>query len=187
MFVSNARIGIDKPLEESEGKVQLLTENCDGESQWRFDALVKGESNQLFFEIAVPFSKNHLNPLMQQPPLNDSTMFWNWQLGHKFFRIDVVSDNKNWFFHLGSLGCVSPAPVRSPKEPCSQPNRVKVALPLNQTNTINLNLDALVKGVVLSSDNSCMSDLKTPSCSVLLDNVGVNGSQKIFTSAAEAI
>jgi len=181
MFVSNAHIGNGR--QETSERVQLLTENCDGENNWQFEALVTGEGDQLFFDIAVPFSQNHTNPLTQQPPLNDSTMFWNWQLGHKFFRFDLVTDDDSWFFHLGSLGCVSAAPVRSPKEQCLQPNHVKVMLSLSTNNTINLNLEKLLQGVTLSSDNSCMSDLDTPSCPALMENIGVTGEQKIFTSA----
>ena len=43
----------------------------------------------LSFNIGVPFAINHQNPLLQESPLNDSSMFWAWRNGYKFVRWDM--------------------------------------------------------------------------------------------------
>ncbi len=55
---------------------------------------------------------NHANPAAALAPLNVGSMFWTWQLGYKFLRLDVRrqdSDTSAWSLHLGSEGCQSNA------------------------------------------------------------------------------
>ncbi len=87
------------------------------------------------FTLGLPFTENHANPLTQPSPLNDSSMFWSWQDGHKFFRVDLrqkENPEHTFSYHLGSVGCVSESAVRPPDKSCTFTNRVNVILPTNQ-------------------------------------------------------
>ncbi|WP_339066633.1 MbnP family copper-binding protein [Teredinibacter turnerae] len=87
-----------------------------------------GDYRGLRFTVGVPEALNHANPLTAAFPLNDSGMFWSWQQGYKFLRIDAAGSNK-WALHVGSTGCQSPSAIRPPASPCAQSNRVTITLP----------------------------------------------------------
>ncbi len=87
-----------------------------------------GDYRGLRFTVGVPEALNHANPLTAAFPLNDSGMFWSWQQGYKFLRIDATGSNK-WALHVGSTGCQSPSAIRPPASPCTQSNRVTITLP----------------------------------------------------------
>jgi uncharacterized repeat protein (TIGR04052 family) len=80
------------------------------------------------FTLGVPFEINHANPMTAPAPLNRGDLFWTWQSGYKFLRVDLADVTGEWSFHLGSTGCVSASALRAPESPCAQPNRVKVEL-----------------------------------------------------------
>jgi uncharacterized repeat protein (TIGR04052 family) len=80
------------------------------------------------FTLGVPFELNHANPMTAAAPLNQGDLFWSWQSGYKFLRVDLADAAGEWSFHLGSTGCVSASALRAPQSPCAQPNRVKIEL-----------------------------------------------------------
>jgi uncharacterized repeat protein (TIGR04052 family) len=177
--------------------IALLGEACNERSEqgyWQLELTPLEEPSTITdirFTLGVPFELNHLNPLTQPSPLNDSSMFWGWQGGHKFIRAELVSKDDDWLFHLGSTGCKALSPVRAPKNECLYPNRVVIALPFNsQTNTIEFDLAVLVNDIGLTRKNSCQSAGDEESCKVLFKNLGIhsnttNGSillneQKVF-------
>jgi uncharacterized repeat protein (TIGR04052 family) len=43
----------------------------------------------ILFDIGVPFEENHADAAKAATPLNLSTLFWNWNGGYKFMRIDM--------------------------------------------------------------------------------------------------
>jgi uncharacterized repeat protein (TIGR04052 family) len=43
----------------------------------------------IVFDIGVPFEENHADAAKAATPLNLSTLFWNWNGGYKFIRIDM--------------------------------------------------------------------------------------------------
>ena len=86
------------------------------------------ELSGIRFTMGVPFELNHANPMTAAAPLNRGDLFWSWQSGYKFLRVDLADPAGEWSFHLGSTGCVSASAVRAPESPCAQPNRVKVQL-----------------------------------------------------------
>lgn len=155
--------------------------------------------SQLRFTLGVPFSLNHQNPLLQKSPLNVPNMFWVWQTGHKFFRLDMEEVNENskkdsWQFHLGSTGCKAPSALRAPKQPCENANLATITLDLdgtylkrkefggNQLSGIHLDLAELFSGLVITQENSCQSGPYSESCLPLFKDVGlVEGkNQRIF-------
>jgi uncharacterized repeat protein (TIGR04052 family) len=85
----------------------------------------EGMYSGLVFDLGVPFELNHLDTTTAPSPLNIPAMWWNWQFGYKFVRIDMQTPNGEtpaWFVHLGSTGCASSDGNTPPTEPCSNPN-----------------------------------------------------------------
>lgn len=165
----------------------LLQASVDGSSEF------KG----LEFTLGVPETLNHANPLQARAPLNNSQMFWSWQQGYKFLRIDgqynsawnkmagdaqLPAENGQWAFHLGSTGCVSPSALQPPTQPCSNDHRVRVRLSGfdPEKNHIAVDLSVLQ---TLASSNDSSSDKKIqcteayteqPVCMQLLAVLGLN-------------
>ncbi len=80
----------------------------------------------LRFTVGVPAELNHQDPTQAASPLNVASMFWTWQQGYKFVRLDGPAES--WALHLGSTGCASPAPIRPPQAPCRAANRAEIVL-----------------------------------------------------------
>jgi len=129
-------------------------------------------SNQLFFTLAVPFELNHQNPLLQPSPLNLPSMFWSWRSGHKFFRLDMQGPDKNWVFHLGSVGCTAASTMRSPQNECVQPNRLSFNLDKKHNGTkLVMHLDRLIANTEMQNNGSCLFHSGQESCTILMSNL----------------
>lgn len=107
----------------------------------------EGDYVGLAFEIGVPFAVNHRDPTIAPSPLNLTAMFWNWQGGYRFVKLELSpvamammpeapADDAaghggrpgDWYLHIGSTLCQSFAPVAAPEAACGNPNRISVAL-----------------------------------------------------------
>ena len=125
------------------------------------------------FELGVPFESNHANPLAAPPPLNVASMFWTWQTGYKFLRLDIATD---WSFHLGSTGCVSESAVRPP-ESCDRPNRATIRLPAAAAfdGVVVVDLDGLLAGLDIAAAENCVEAYGTrKECRQLLTRLGID-------------
>lgn len=95
--------------------------------------LPAGEYEGLRFVVGVPFELNHTDASTQNAPLNAPGMFWVWQAGYKFLRVDwsftVDAQPSRWNMHIGSTQCASDAPTMAPAEACGRPNRAVIELP----------------------------------------------------------
>jgi uncharacterized repeat protein (TIGR04052 family) len=101
----------------------------------------------LAFDVGVPFALNHGDPTLMGSPLNLTAMFWTWQGGYKFVKVDLAtagqpitalqtaSDHagggasgkaRGWSLHLGSTGCASASRTTAPAAECANPNRVAI-------------------------------------------------------------
>lgn len=88
----------------------------------------EGEYTGVRFTLGVPFDENHQNQAVADPPLNIASMFWNWQGGYKFMRIDgMAQENAGFRIHLGSTACESPDGTEDVTS-CANPNRPTVTL-----------------------------------------------------------
>ena len=111
LYVSNAALldedGNAVPIElEQDGKWQyqnttLLdfedgTGVCDnGTSETRTTVVgyvPQGDYEQLQFTLGVPKNLNHKDAAIAPSPLNLTSMWWNWQGGYKFLRVDLEND-----------------------------------------------------------------------------------------------
>ncbi|MDE0190039.1 MAG: metallo-mystery pair system four-Cys motif protein [Gammaproteobacteria bacterium] len=136
--------------------------------------VASGHYEAVEFLLGVPFERNHGNPLTAPPPLNVPSMFWTWQSGYKFVRLDIGTD---WSFHLGSTGCVSGSAVRPPGEPCREPNaaRIRLANDAPEAGTIVVDLDALLAHIDTAVEDNCMAAYtESAACRSLLANLGMD-------------
>ncbi|WP_317931338.1 MbnP family copper-binding protein [Halioxenophilus sp. WMMB6] len=154
--------------------VALVGSRCQGSDHWTLPVRWQADTGQkpeaggsLHFTLGVPFQLNHQNPLQALAPLADSDMFWTWQLGYKFLRLDVsnLAAKQHWALHLGSLGCQSSSAVRAPASPCRYPNRTEIQLDyFDPQKPIYLHLDRLFDANVLAGGENCMGDPESRAC-----------------------
>ncbi|WDD99853.1 metallo-mystery pair system four-Cys motif protein [Thalassomonas actiniarum] len=172
------------PMLESEfqsGMVALLGQVCSPDDRdatsgnWQLALAPSFELSSISrirFTLGVPFSLNHQNPLTQKSPLNEPSMFWVWRTGHKFLRLEMVSKDDTWLFHLGSTGCSAVSPVRPPAEECRQPNRFQFEFAFDsKTPELRLDLSRLLTQVTLTREKSCQSAPENPHCRQILANL----------------
>lgn len=154
------------------------------------------------FKIGVPFELNHADVATAPSPLNLSTLFWSWNGGYKFVRIDgktpamdagmdagmmmdggdggMVMAGGVFNIHLGSTECQGDAADGGAITMCNKPNRGEVSLqgfdPLSKT--ILVDYKALVSGNDMTKElggaPGCMSGGTDPECPAILTRLGVN-------------
>ena len=131
----------------------------------------EGTYDGILFDVGVPSELNHTDPNTAEPPLNILPMSWNWLVGRKFVRFDLLvdnfpADNFGWNTHLGSQGCSNgekPNPGAPPDEDCSRPQRPAIAFDAfdPDTNTLVIDAGTLLDAVDVSSNlqgaPGCMS------------------------------
>lgn len=178
-------------------EVLLLGTDCQSEGMWQLPLTRALQPGKVSFEIGVPLALNHQNPLRASPPLNQSDMFWTWQLGHKFFRLDLQKTDKfaqeqlsnegavttGWQFHLGSTGCQSASAMRAPTQACTHPHRPQIQLEYRGEHTLVLDLAPLLFEVLNDTHltrQSCMSDPNMQVCQALLPPMGINGTSQMW-------
>jgi len=140
-----------------------------------------GEYTGLQFTLGVPFSMNHQDQTAAQAPLDLTGLFWAWNGGYKFARIDHVSDAQpdGWFVHLGSTGCTpndSPATVPTS---CANQHRVQVRFEAfnHAANTLRGDLGSLLSQSDLTQSTGakgCMSFPGDPECHAVMNAWGLD-------------
>ena len=152
-------------------RLALLGTDCQGNSNWLLEFTEPLTPGRLSFTLGLPFPVNHQNPLTASSPLNHSEMYWSWQLGYKFLRLDLQGPGHGWAFHLGSTGCQSASVLRPPAAPCKAANTFKVTLDYQRGQSLQLDLALLLDKVDLGLNSSCMSDSQQSNCQQLFDNL----------------
>jgi len=170
--------------------VALVGMHCDesGDKNWKIDladSTSLDEGSAIKFKIAVPFDKNHQNPLKAQGIFDNANMFWTWQQGYKSLRLDMSSNNGDaWAFHVGAIGCQSPSALRSPKKQCRQPNIINVTInEFRQDKAMIIELTNLLKGIEIEHQNRCLSMPMQSSCQLLMDNITKISQRVMFQEA----
>lgn len=129
------------------------------------------------FVLGVPFAQNHQDQTTAQPPFASSQMFWSWNGGYKFVRLDLMSAASKgaWFVHLGSVGCTpGGGPAVVPTQ-CREPNSPTITLTGFDPLTVPVIADAalLVAQSDLLRTRGCMSNRASPGCPPVLRRFGV--------------
>jgi len=153
-----------------------------------------GQYDGLRFKMGVPFEINHANHSTAPSPLNLTSLFWNWQGGYKFLRIDSGQFSANdWRMHLGSTGCEGDAQAGGVTS-CANSNRVEVEWDTfdADANTVVADYAALVDGATLGDDQAadvgCMAKPTDTDCGPLFQNLGLpfggqpGGTQSFFSA-----
>jgi uncharacterized repeat protein (TIGR04052 family) len=147
------------------------------------------------FDVGLPFEKNHRDQTLQPSPLNLSRLFWSWNAGYKFMRMDIRSTGqpRGWLLHLGSTAC---SPTGSPSTvpvSCANRNVVTVDLPGYSAARDIVEFDFLALFAASNVDTNtdktalgCMSGGSDPECHGLFGQLGLAiadkaaGPQQVF-------
>jgi hypothetical protein len=159
-----------------------------------------GNYTGLRFTLGVPFEDNHQDLTSLPSPLNLTALFWVWNAGHKFARIEFSTTalTRGYFLHLGSTGCTPNQTKLTIPTQCGQPNRVAVEFKdfHTGTDTVVADLATLFNGVDLDQgekqSGGCMSSPKDAGCAPIFKNLGLAfgsqlaGEQSFFRKATAA-
>jgi len=141
-----------------------------------------GDYVGLRFDMGVPFALNHEDVTLAPPPLNIAALWWSWQGGYKFIRVDLMTDGPQapYNIHIGSTGCVSAAAVISPEEPCSRPNMTTITVDEFdfENDVIVADLGSLLSEVPLYDNTpmppGCMAGFDDPDCPAVYAGFGLS-------------
>jgi uncharacterized repeat protein (TIGR04052 family) len=149
-----------------------------------------GDYTALRFTLGLPFAVNHQDAATAAAPFNYTSLWWSWNGGYKFARLDFASTGQpqGWFIHLGSTGCNAVSGNQSPTL-CTEPNRVEVAL---TGFDVSRNLVIADLGRLVAQNNvdinaggarGCMSGLTDPECPAILSGFGIGAAagQRFFS------
>ncbi len=159
-----------------------------------------GDYRGLRFTLGVPFDLNHADATIAPTPLNLTSLFWNWQAGYKFLRIDLATNGRpqdikpgdmprfgdrtasqrlGFAIHLGSTMCAAEGPNKAPGA-CANPNRPIVEFDAFDTDRdrVVADLGALLEGVDVDRNQAdtpagCMSTPSDGDCNPLIRNFGL--------------
>jgi uncharacterized repeat protein (TIGR04052 family) len=149
-----------------------------------------GEWQGVRFNLGVPFELNHADASAAASPLNLTSLFWNWQGGYKFARIDVMVDNgagetTGFNMHLGSTGC--DGAVTGGVTSCANENRPVIELTGADpaATGIQLNVDAIYSDLdpgfnTPDSAPGCMSGPTDPECTPVFNIFGLGSNAQTF-------
>lgn len=147
-----------------------------------------GAITGLRFTVGVPEERNHLDSALQPSPLNLSTLFWSWNDGYKFVRIEAASTGQplGFSFHLAATGCTGDA--RMGTRVCTNGNRPEISLEVPsgalERGAVVADLGDLFSTSDLDTDGGrlpgCLSDADDPDCAVMMPAIGIGGSQTLF-------
>ena len=142
-----------------------------------------GPYTSIRFQVGVPEALNHGDPSLAEPPLSLTGMWWTWNAGYKFIRIDARSSEfDGWRLHLGSTQCEGDMRGNAT---CDVSNRPQVDLSGDPTTApIVVDLAALVADSPLTntpdSPPGCMSTGDDPDCEPLFSNLGLRNEPQSF-------
>lgn len=138
-----------------------------------------GEYMGVRFTLGVPADLNHIDLAAAAAPLDVTGMYWIWQYGYKFLKLDGTSSSP-FFLHLGSSGCPGSNPQAPPDSPCTNPNRVTYTLTgfdpwqdkiVADFGAVLANSDLTVN--TTGTAPGCMSEPDDPECQTLLPRLGI--------------
>ncbi|KAM3094588.1 MbnP family copper-binding protein [Phormidesmis sp. 146-12] len=157
----------------------------------------KGNYTGLKFTLGLPSGLNHEDSTLAPSPLNLTGLWWNWQFGYKFARIDLQSPtmapmggrqkhqepggeaSSGFPIHLGSAGCQAGTASEKPSR-CDFPNRATIVLTRFDPakNLVVADLTQLVATTNLNQNQpktapGCMSEPDDRNCVGIMANLGL--------------
>lgn len=159
-----------------------------------------GTYRGLRFTLGVPFALNHADATIAPSPLNLTSLFWNWQAGYKFLRVDLstkgrpqdikpgdmprfgdraASNRLGFAIHLGSTMCAAEGTNKAPAN-CGNPNRPTIEFSSfdPDKDVVLADLKSVLEGVDVDTNQAespagCMSTPTDGDCNPLLRNFGL--------------
>jgi len=156
-----------------------------------------GDYTGLRFRLGVPFALNHGNAATAPSPLNLSGLFWIWNAGYKFLRVDarvaqpgaLLADAGDaggsadagappvFPVHIGSTGCQGDAQDGGVTD-CSRRNVADIELTAFDVTKSKVVVDyaALVAGTELTAGGGmgCMSGPEDATCVSIFSRLGID-------------
>ena len=151
---------------------------------------VVGLFSGIEFTVGVPEDLNHQDDTTLAAPLNSAGMYWSWNGGYKFMKLELLNGSSSpnaW--HIGSSSCTNSV--------CTYYNRATITVTKSSgtfnpsTDTVALDLQALMNGTdTTTTALSCMAGPQSTDtkCGTIGVNMGVtkatglsSGSQTAFT------
>lgn len=172
--LNNKTIKLASEPVNQQATIALLGTVCDNNDQWQLQFNQSLNDGQLSFLVGVPARLNHQDPLRAAAPLNQSDMFWSWQSGYKYLRLELGAADQQWALHLGATGCHSASALRPPTAPCTSPNLARIQVNYKVGQQLQFDLAPVISDITLSADNHCMADPNRLSCQQLLPRLGIN-------------
>jgi uncharacterized repeat protein (TIGR04052 family) len=142
-----------------------------------------GNYTDVKFTVGVPFERNHAEPAKAPSPLNLTQLFWVWNSGYKFARIEMNTTGmpQGWFLHLGSTGCTPRDTVQTVPTSCAFSNRAEITLTTFDvtSDTVIADLKGLFAGANVDMNQEktargCMSAQNDNDCAPLFANLGLS-------------
>jgi uncharacterized repeat protein (TIGR04052 family) len=156
--------------------------------------IAQGDYSGVRFTLGVPFDRNHKDLTTQPSPLSLTRMFWAWNSGYKFLRLDLKTNGvQTWMVHLGSTECTPSGVATIVPTACRWENRPTVSLDgFNPArDAIVFDVAELLRGADVSHNqpktaSGCMSSQTDRDCTPLFVALGLPhagtpaGSQHVF-------
>jgi uncharacterized repeat protein (TIGR04052 family) len=187
-------------------------DGCDGdpkETHTRITGTLPSEASgrRLEFTVGVPEDWNHIDSVGAPAPLDVASLYWSWQGGFKFMRIDLAPEGgitrpdepdflaTTFNFHLGSTDCVG-QPESGESVQCERANRPLIVLDgyTENVSRVVLRYDKLIADLDLAVDQAdtpgCMAATSDPECQSIFEHLGLdfvsgkvasNGDQTVFS------
>jgi uncharacterized repeat protein (TIGR04052 family) len=199
LYIHNVRLlshGTEVPLTltddgawQRDGLAMLDFENktglCSNGTEATNDRLVgtapEDHYTGLRFSVGVPFEKNHEDVSTAAAPLNVSTLFWSWEGGYKFLRMDGRTRGlpNGHSLHVGSTACQTSGPNQVTS--CQNANRFEVEIAdfdPTQSQRVVLDVAALFSNANLdvnqaSTPPGCQSTSTDADCAPLFQRLGL--------------
>ncbi|NJR14819.1 MAG: metallo-mystery pair system four-Cys motif protein [Calothrix sp. CSU_2_0] len=158
----------------------------------------QGKYKAIKFTLGLPENLNHEDSTLAPSPLNLTSLWWNWQFGYKFARIDFAHSAKSqptethqhkngekekgnaFFIHLGSTGCQAETSSQKPATKCTYPNTTIINLTNFEPNknTIDVDIAKLVTNTNLTQNQAntapgCMSEPNDKDCTGIMAGFGI--------------
>ncbi|MBJ3784701.1 MbnP family copper-binding protein [Devosia sediminis] len=164
---------------------------CDGGNPGLNDRIEghvpEGHYQGLRFTMGLPFLEAHGDVTIASAPLDLSAMFWSWQSGYRYLKVDMVGDMTGghggrptgFSVHLGDSGCVGPTFSQRPVG-CAHINVVSGEFadfdPSN--NRIVADLGRLLAETDVAANTpdtapGCMSEMHDPDCIGVFARLGL--------------
>lgn len=138
------------------------------------------------FRVGVPEARNHLDAATAPSPLNLTAMFWGWQAGYRFLRVEGATRGQpGWRLHVGATNCSGNATEGT--RTCAERNEAVIALDDfdPELDVIVADLASLLATSDVDGDGGgspgCESRADDPECAVLFEALGIgSSSQSLF-------